>query len=272
MATIHAVHPAGGWPQTDPESSGRTGFGEWLRRVREARGLTLDDVCRETKIPLRNLEALEHGQLGTIPVFYERAEVRAIARAVGVDERLAVGRLDSAIAPAAEPARRSTPRAELNLGRPLVVLGLACAAVLAASVVGRAIFDQFAAEVTSAPARSDASVSQPREPETVAPTSRPASAGNAAAVAAPAAAAAAAEDATPAVERVSEIVIRTEPPGAHVTVNGIGWGVSPVTIRHLSPGNKRIRATKEGFAAAERTLTLDDDGRQTLALRLTAVN
>ena len=83
------------------------GFGMWLRRAREARGLTLDDVIRETKIPLRNLEALEHGQLGALPEFYQRAEVRAVARALGVDERMAIGRLDSAITPVAAPSRRA---------------------------------------------------------------------------------------------------------------------------------------------------------------------
>jgi len=60
----------------------------------------------------------------------------------------------------------------------------------------------------------------------------------------------------------------TDPPGASVTVNGISWGVSPVVIRHLPPGAKRIRATKEGFAAAERVLPPADGRRQTVNLRL----
>jgi hypothetical protein len=51
-------------------------------------------------------------------------------------------------------------------------------------------------------------------------------------------------------------------------VNGIGWGLSPVTIRHLPPGDKHIRATKEGFAATQRRLVLDDGQRRTLNLRL----
>ena len=100
MATVHFVNAPDGWVrQADQQESGSTGFGEWLRRAREARGLTLDDITRETKIPLRNLEALEHGNLGVMPTFYQRAEVRAIAKVVGVDEGLAVDRLDSAIAP-----------------------------------------------------------------------------------------------------------------------------------------------------------------------------
>src|SRR5687768_130101 len=98
MATIHHVQPPRGWtPQAAHQDDRGSRFGEWLAQAREARGLTLDDVSRETKIPLRNLEALEHGDLEFIPAFYQRAEVRAIARAVGVDEGLAIGRLDTAI-------------------------------------------------------------------------------------------------------------------------------------------------------------------------------
>jgi cytoskeletal protein RodZ len=270
MGTIHAVHPPGGWPQqADKPAEGTTGFGEWLRRVREARGLTLDDISQETKIPLRNLEALEHGNLETIPAFYRRAEVRAVAKAVGIDERLAVGRLDSAIAPAVEPAKEEAARAPSKLGRPITAIALACGVLLAAAGAGQAILDRKAAEATSvARPRAGVSVAPADRREPAVSESQPTSATEQ-----PAAGAAdPAEAVAPPAESSSEIVVTTEPPGAHVTVNGIGWGASPVTIRHLPPGNKRIRATKEGFAAAERTLTLDGGGRQTLDLRLTGAN
>ena len=75
MATIHQVQTPGGWthPSAHQDKSW-SGFGEWLTQARTARGLTLEDISRETKIPLRNLEALEHGDLGVMPTFYERAE------------------------------------------------------------------------------------------------------------------------------------------------------------------------------------------------------
>jgi hypothetical protein len=57
-----------------------------------------------------------------------------------------------------------------------------------------------------------------------------------------------------------------------VTVNGISWGTSPVTIRHLPPGAKRIRATKEGFAAAEQVVPLGERQQQTLNLQLSGAN
>jgi hypothetical protein len=62
--------------------------------------------------------------------------------------------------------------------------------------------------------------------------------------------------------------VRTQPEGARVTVNGIGWGSSPATIQYLEPGQKRIRASKEGYVTAERVLQVDEGRRHTLDIRL----
>ena len=83
-------------------------FGEWLRHAREARGLTVEAVASQTKIPPRHLVALERGDALPLPAFYQRAEVRAVARALGLDEELASARLQAELAPVdpapAEPA------------------------------------------------------------------------------------------------------------------------------------------------------------------------
>ena len=253
MATAHVIGPPDGWARRAEQQDGRTGFGEWLRRAREARGLTLDDLTRETKIPLRNLEALEHGDLGAMPTFYQRAEVRAIAKAVGVDERLAVDRLASAITPVVALSEAKVSRPALKLTLTVVLVAFALGALMLAAAVRR-----------TADAPSTATAGR-REPVAVAPqpqivVSPAVSQALPAAVPTPAVA--------PSATSFTELVVRTEPSGAHVTVNGIGWGVSPVTIRHLPPGEKHIRATKEGFAATERMLALDAGQRQALDLRL----
>jgi len=49
-------------------------------------------------------------------------------------------------------------------------------------------------------------------------------------------------------------VVVTEPEGAHVTINGVGYGMTPVRIEYLPPGSKRIRATKSGYQSEERFL------------------
>jgi hypothetical protein len=53
--------------------------------------------------------------------------------------------------------------------------------------------------------------------------------------------------------------IISEPAGARVTVNGIGWGHTPVTVRHLGPGEKRVRLSKDGYISAERRVHVTPD-------------
>jgi hypothetical protein len=57
-------------------------------------------------------------------------------------------------------------------------------------------------------------------------------------------------------QSVTELIVSVQPEGARVTVNGIGWGTAPVTIRYLPAGPKRIRVTKDGYATEERVVRL----------------
>ena len=73
-------------------------FGEFLRDARERRGLTLQQIALETRIPFRHLDALEHGHLDALPNgMYRRAEIRAYADAVGLDRSLALAQLEHAL-------------------------------------------------------------------------------------------------------------------------------------------------------------------------------
>lgn len=47
----------------------------------------------------------------------------------------------------------------------------------------------------------------------------------------------------------------------------MGIGVTPLTIQQLPRGSNRIRVTKEGYAGAERIVTLDGP-RATRTLRI----
>lgn len=53
------------------------------------------------------------------------------------------------------------------------------------------------------------------------------------------------------------LIIASEPAGARVTVNGVGWGQTPLTVDYLPLGEKRIRVTKAGYISEERTVRLD---------------
>jgi len=239
-------------------------LGEMLRSARELRGLTLERVARETKIPQRHLEAFERDNLTAVPSgFYQRAELRTYAQAVGLDQRLALAELESALAPvdAREPRETRENRGGQASMSPLpyIVAAVAGIAVIAA-LFGRASVEpapQLEPQVET-PAATDS-----------APTPGTLTSEIAASSVAPQVAADPTQAAAPVPARsVTALVVTTQPEGARVTVNGIGWGASPATIQYLEPGQKRIRVSKEGFVAVERVLQIDEGRRLTLDIRL----
>jgi cytoskeleton protein RodZ len=66
-------------------------FGERLRREREMRGISLDEIVATTKIGTRLLRALENEQFDLLPGgIFNKSYVRAYAKCVGMDEEEAV--------------------------------------------------------------------------------------------------------------------------------------------------------------------------------------
>jgi len=235
-----------------------------LRRARELRGLTLERIARETKIPQRHLEAFERDNLTAVPSgFYQRAELRTYAQAVGLDQRLALAELESALAPVdtREPREKRENRGGQSSMSPLPYIAAAVAGIaVIAALFGRP-------SVEPAP-RLEPRVETPAATDSV-PTPATVTPEIAASSVAPQVAAAPTQAAVPVPARsVTALVVSTEPQGARVTVNGIGWGASPATIQYLEPGQKRIRVSKEGYVAVERVLQVDEGRRLTLDIRL----
>ena len=64
----------------------RSDFGTAMRRLREARGVSLRDIANTTKISVSALEALERNDMSRLPGgIFSRAFVRAYAVEVGID-------------------------------------------------------------------------------------------------------------------------------------------------------------------------------------------
>jgi transcriptional regulator with XRE-family HTH domain len=243
MGTIHQI------------GTERAVLGGRLRRAREARGLTIAAVAAATKIPLRHLEALERGDALGVPEFYQRAEVRAVARTVGVDEELALAQLQAAIAPVApppEPPKEPVIRVRSQYAVAAIGAGLAVVVLLGWSVFAGTATSQEDAPPQQAAARATLQPAQLAGPRLAEPSQllEPV------------------PDTAAAPGAATELVVRTLPDGARVTVNGVAWGVSPVTIRNLEPGDKRIRVTKDGFAATERSVLVDEGSRHAVRIRL----
>jgi cytoskeletal protein RodZ len=252
-------------------------LGELLRRAREHRGLTLERVAKETKIPQRHLEAIEHDDLAVPAGFYQRAEIRAYARAVGLDQGVALAQLESASKPVA-PREASAPR-KLEPARKPISQYTKGLIVLGVVIVGAAVLGQLMSQPAPAPAPADEiPATQLRGAGDTSPKPETPGGGLSPGIVTPpspqpepdAGPAATMETAKPpAAQAITELVVTTQPAGARVTVNGVGWGVSPVTIRYLPPGDKRVRVSKEGYVAQERVLRIDEGQRQALDVTLT---
>jgi cytoskeleton protein RodZ len=257
--------------QFDPFGAAR--FGDFLRSARERRGLTLQQIANETKIPHRLLDALEHGNLDAVPGgMYQRAEIRAYAKAVGLDQTLALTEFERALGTRGVTGsnRDATRPHESSRRRRQAII--ATALVAAAALVGltTTTWNRQPSPVTDTAAHGSP-VAQP--PESVAASREAVEASvaggdPAVGAAVPADNAARSTEKQPAVsdssqaaesafvpgDLTTDLVIVTEPAGARVTVDGVGRGITPVTIRYLSPGEKRIRVLKEGFPSEERSV------------------
>ena len=266
---------------------------ELLRRERELRGLTLEQVADEAKIPVARRVAFAKGGLTAEGGFYNRVQIRAYARALNLDEHQLLNALDgdrpAAMPPAHLPKRT---RAAAN-GRPSAmtlaiccVIGVAFAAIILMDRLqpadDAAIGTDQDAVTRSAepPARPEVAMAANVSPEsqTTVGTVEWAPARDAAPLATePAADAVRPPDISPvtplrpAPPAVTQLVITSQPSGARVTVNGIGWGVTPLTIRHLPEGTKRIRVTTSGYTAAERVVEVLPDQTSKVSIRLEPV-
>jgi hypothetical protein len=54
----------------------------------------------------------------------------------------------------------------------------------------------------------------------------------------------------------TSLTVTSIPSGAWVTVDGIGWGITPITITRLTAGRKVVRLTLDGFESQEQSVTV----------------
>ena len=120
-----------------PTESGT--FGDWLRRQREVREISLRDIAERTKISLRYLEAMEADRFDLLPApVFAKGFLREYARYVGLSPDDVVNHYLSEHHPeelAADP-RRTTPRSARGRSRWTAVRPR-CAATGAAACCSR---------------------------------------------------------------------------------------------------------------------------------------
>ena len=246
-----------------PESVSPAAFGASLRAQREARAQTLQQVADITKIATRHLQSLERGDIRQWPGgMYRRAMVRAYAQAIGLDAPETVRRFlevfpeESDVPPvaaeaAAQPVKEDTPiirRAAATAG----IVGAATAALLligwyAAMYLRGAVSSERVATPPTSPPETRAHLETTPALAPLIDNSGP-PAGTSGTEK---------EDVSSVTAPVEgELRVQSEPDGAQVTVNGIGWGRTPVTIKYLPMGEKRVRLSKDGYQSAERRIDI----------------
>ncbi len=262
MDTLPPVRSPAAAPPPPPGSAGPA-FGQFLRRAREERGLTLQQVSDETKIPKRHLIALELGNLSAVPSgIYQRAEIRAFAKSVGLDQNVALAQFERLLESSDDStAAASQPHTDESRPRELAVIGVISIAIAAVSIV--AMWTYTREPLTS------------RQPILTVPYTTSEAARELPPVPKQAAkiVAKAQPDGVVGAKPLSEtekielteglmngvLIITTEPAGARVTLNGVGWGVTPIAIHNLPNGDHRIRVTKEGYVSAEQFVSISDE-------------
>jgi len=247
-------------------------FGAFLQNRREGRNLSLHDIASETKIATRHLSALERGDIRFWPGgIYSRAMVRAYAAAIGLDPEATVCEFTDAFNEKPTPVEPETSPPSPALP------GLLGIRTSASVCLGFAVCAAFAA-LTWAATSSDAAGTMGTN------RALPVSTGGHHADTTPPVATSGVVSPSDAAniqthQRIATVApasaegsmrITSEPAGAQVTVNGIRWGQTPVTVRYLAPGEKRVRLSKDGYTSAERRLQLTPEN-PTQAVRVILV-
>jgi len=141
----------------------QTGFGEHLRREREMRGVSLEEIAGATRISTRFLDALEKEAWDRLPGgVFNRGFVRTVARFLGLEEESLLAEYTLAMRVPGATAIPSAPPPQPSASRKAPWIALGTASVLALAGAGaygwqwfsarRAELNTAAAAVPAAPA------------------------------------------------------------------------------------------------------------------------
>jgi cytoskeleton protein RodZ len=141
--------------------SEHAGLGAMLRECRETKGLSLDDLSRDTRISLRALLALEEDRFKDLPApIFVRGFIQAYCRVVGEPPERALAFYDSASGaprgPSAVPrsaalVQAPARRSRLGLGSPTAKLSMAGALVVVVGGVAYLFGTSAASRPSAAP-------------------------------------------------------------------------------------------------------------------------
>ncbi|MGA2987498.1 MAG: RodZ domain-containing protein [Terriglobia bacterium] len=240
-------------------------FGENLRREREMRGVSLEEISSATKISLRFLEAIEREDFTKLPGgIFSRSFIRTYARYLGLDEERVVAEFQQAARPQVDFDLHRMPSGKASSGRPGARTPLIATVVAAVLLGGGYILFRYsprAAEAPTPPPPAPVATPKPAAPP---PVPVPITSGDATAAA----------GVSPATGEVAPGAVPTTATIPRPTPNpqgGPGAGVSPAA--QPSPATENPLETKPAadtdlvlqVAATERAwVAVDADGKTVL--------
>lgn len=114
-----------------------TPFGEHLKRERELRGVTLEEVAAATRISPRFLEAIENEQWDRLPGgAFNRGFIRSVARYLGLDEENMVAEYALETKGLNEASASSVDRGMPRDFRPVIIGGVVLVVVIIILALG----------------------------------------------------------------------------------------------------------------------------------------
>jgi transcriptional regulator with XRE-family HTH domain len=218
--------------------------GSYLRVARERRHLTVEEISRRTKIHSELLVGIENSDLSRWPKhrIYRHSHLRSYAEALGLDPKPVLKQFDEEFGDPFPAAFHGRPRNIFLQPLPQAVRSGLLPASLVIFVGGSlAVFDVSRNQLTATePAATPiqtyrvASV-QPAPEPVVAVSDSPE---------------------VIATDIEGELQIVSRPAGAHVTVNGIARGQTPLRVRYLPLGSYTVRVIQPGYKIGETVVAL----------------
>jgi cytoskeleton protein RodZ len=128
-------------------------FGENLRREREMRGVSLEEISSATKISLRFLEAIEREEFSKLPGgIFSRSFIRTYARYLGLDEERVVAEYQLAARPQVDFDLHRMAAGNSSAGRPAARTSLISALIVVVLLVGGYWLFRYSQRAAEAPA------------------------------------------------------------------------------------------------------------------------
>ena len=128
-------------------------FGENLRREREMRGVSLEEISSATKISLRFLDAIEREDFSKLPGgIFSRSFIRSYARYLGLDEERVVAEFQLAARPQVDFDLHRMPSGKSRSGPQATRTPLIATLVAAVLLVGGYVLFRYSPRAAEAPA------------------------------------------------------------------------------------------------------------------------